>query len=370
MAVFPVTDSDLVQMDRPVGSITIGFRRRHDLGDIDELASSIREHGLLQPITISPDGTLICGARRLQAVRRLGWRTVKVWIRTGVSSALEHLLAEQHENTNRKPFTPLEAAGMYRELKTLMAEDAHRRQRATRFGADADASDGATESVAPSDRQTQKRASQAVTGSKSYTRLEEVCELEKLATDPGLPDHVRRRAQEALDATAVDGKVHGHYVEAKLLALRAELEHLAADDDLPDDIRNHVRADLDALAHASATASPPALLFMTRNALRRARAAQRDLAATDDDDHAPQPVEHLAPRHSVRRFVLTWDELAGWTDHYDPVVIGPALSDDQWNNFETTLAASVAFATTAHQARTAGSPAGEPNHDDAADPTT
>ena len=39
--------------------------------------------GMLQPITISPDGTLICGARRLEAAKRLGMRHVNVWVRVG-----------------------------------------------------------------------------------------------------------------------------------------------------------------------------------------------------------------------------------------------------------------------------------------------
>lgn len=113
-----------VELDRAVDSIRVGQRHRTDLGDLDELVASIDRLGLLQPITISPDGTLICGARRLEAVRRLGWQRVNVWVRSGISTRLEQLLAEQHENTMRKAFTPTEAATLYQELKNLMAEDA------------------------------------------------------------------------------------------------------------------------------------------------------------------------------------------------------------------------------------------------------
>ncbi len=44
------------------------------------------------------------------------WRTVSVWVRSGVSTRLGHLLAEQDENAHRKPLNQLEAAALYREL--------------------------------------------------------------------------------------------------------------------------------------------------------------------------------------------------------------------------------------------------------------
>lgn len=63
-----------IELERTVGSIQVGTRHRTDLGDIDTLAASIREHGLLQPITVAIDGVLVCGRRRLAAIRQLGWR--------------------------------------------------------------------------------------------------------------------------------------------------------------------------------------------------------------------------------------------------------------------------------------------------------
>ncbi|PNB15217.1 ParB N-terminal domain-containing protein, partial [Pseudomonas sp. DP16D-E2] len=89
--------------------------------------------GLLQPITITPDGLLVCGVRRLAAIKQLGWRTVNVWVRSAISDRLGHLLAEQDDNQLHKTLTPLEAAGLYREIKTLMAEDAARREAAGQF---------------------------------------------------------------------------------------------------------------------------------------------------------------------------------------------------------------------------------------------
>lgn len=50
--------------------IQIGERLRQDLGDIDELAKSIKKHGLLQPIGITKTKKLVFGERRLMA-----WKT-------------------------------------------------------------------------------------------------------------------------------------------------------------------------------------------------------------------------------------------------------------------------------------------------------
>src|SRR3546814_2137606 len=95
--------------------------------DLAPLMRSIERLGLLQPVTITPDGMLVCGHRRLAAVKQLGWPTLRVWVRTGVSDHLTQLLAEQDENTMHRPLSPLDAARLYRELNALLAEDAARR---------------------------------------------------------------------------------------------------------------------------------------------------------------------------------------------------------------------------------------------------
>jgi ParB family chromosome partitioning protein len=125
-----------IALERTVSSIQIGARHRHDLGDLDTLAASIDRYGLLQPITITPDGVLVCGARRLAAIRQLGWDTVRVWVRSGISDPLAHLLAEQDDNVLHKPLTQLEQAALYREITELLREDAERRQEATRFSSE------------------------------------------------------------------------------------------------------------------------------------------------------------------------------------------------------------------------------------------
>lgn len=63
---------------RPVNAIKIGKRHRRDLGDIDALAGSIEDIGLLNPITVDEKNRLLAGARRLAACKQLGWKTILV----------------------------------------------------------------------------------------------------------------------------------------------------------------------------------------------------------------------------------------------------------------------------------------------------
>ena len=63
-----------------IGAIVIGERHRKDMGDVASLAKSIHEIGLLHPVVVTPDGTLIAGARRIAACRMLGWQDIPVRI--------------------------------------------------------------------------------------------------------------------------------------------------------------------------------------------------------------------------------------------------------------------------------------------------
>jgi ParB-like chromosome segregation protein Spo0J len=65
---------------RRIEDIIIGNRFRKDFGDIDSLAQSINETGLLQPVGITPDNKLIYGSRRIEAYKRLGRTEIPVII--------------------------------------------------------------------------------------------------------------------------------------------------------------------------------------------------------------------------------------------------------------------------------------------------
>jgi ParB family chromosome partitioning protein len=305
-----------IELDRAVSSIWFGTRHRQDLGDIEALAASIDQDGLLQAITITPDGMLLCGRRRVEAIRLLGWKTVNVWVRSGISSRLGQLMAERDDNLLHKPLTATEQAALYQELKTVMSEDAARRQQATRFGFDTEIGEnsGGAESAQPADRRSRAQAAQLVTGANSYTRLEQISEIQQLAADPDTSEALRELASAELSGMDADGTVFGHYKRVKA----AQAEH---------DAELHLLAD-QALARVSAEKKHKPLPHSSRT--------------------SPEPVR----QYSVRAFLLTWEEMRGWAEHYDPVVVGPALTAEQWTRFETTVATTVAFAERAREART------------------
>ena len=76
------------------------------------------------PVTITPGGYLICGFRRLEAARKLGWNNLRVWVRSGLSDDLTRLLAERDDNITHKPLSAYEAAQLYDEMLALIQEDA------------------------------------------------------------------------------------------------------------------------------------------------------------------------------------------------------------------------------------------------------
>lgn len=329
-------DSGGVELDRAVESIRVGHRFRRELGDLDELCASIEAVGLLQPITITPDGTLVCGARRLAAVKRLGWRRVKVWVTSTVSSQLQAVLAEQHENALRKPFTPTEAAALYAELKGLYAADAARRQQATRFGAvePAQGTAGGAGSAPPASGKARQRAARAVTGKNSYWSLEHVREVQRLADDPAIPEHVRRLARRELAAMDADGTINGHYLRVRAAATAADLAHLAEDPGRPAAVRARAQAELRALDQAQ----PPAELV-------EAAGAALARAATGTASRAPTSGARLprVKRYSVRALVATIEEMDHWWEHYDPAEIATGLTEEQWQRLDTNLAGSITF---------------------------
>lgn len=78
---------------------------RRDLGDIEGLAQSIREYGLINPIVIEEDGTIIAGERRWRACKEAEIEKVPVIVSD--RPALEISLVE---NLQRKDLHPLEEA--------------------------------------------------------------------------------------------------------------------------------------------------------------------------------------------------------------------------------------------------------------------
>jgi ParB family chromosome partitioning protein len=108
----------------PITAIRVGERHRRDMGDIEGLAASIAELKLLHPVVVRPDGELIAGARRLEAVKALGWTHVPVNV-VDIDAVVR---GEYAENSFRKDFTLSEAVAIKRELEPLERAAAKERQ--------------------------------------------------------------------------------------------------------------------------------------------------------------------------------------------------------------------------------------------------
>lgn len=325
-----MSDKGHVELERRIDSITVGVRHRKDPGDLNALMKSIEEVGLLQPVTITPDGVLICGWRRLEALRRLGRRTLNVWVRSGISDQLSHLLAQQDENEQRKPLSPVETARLYAEIKMLEQEDARRRMAATQFGgAGRDGgAHGSGDSPEPCG-DSRARAAQLATGGNSYHRLEQINWIESVTDDETLTDSVREFASNML--SEIEG---GAPVSPAYKRVKAAVE-LASSPPPPS------QNEQDEVARLAA------------EALKRVQEeenAKRLRALRSKAKRAPK-------HHSPRSFVLMWSELEGWTELYDVSELAGALKDEEWARFERVVAETVELRDRLREARTAAASA-------------
>lgn len=107
----------------PIERISIGERRREDLGDIEGLAESIQRHGLLHPITINREDQLVCGERRLRAFQRLGWETIPAQVKEELTGDRLREV-ELEENLRRKDLTPYERSRTLADLASLARDHA------------------------------------------------------------------------------------------------------------------------------------------------------------------------------------------------------------------------------------------------------
>ena len=93
-------------------------RSQMDSDLLEELAESILEHGVIQPLIVTQGEqetyTLIAGERRLEAARRAGLDTVPVLVRE--ASDQQRLELALIENVQRADLSPLETAEAYRQL--------------------------------------------------------------------------------------------------------------------------------------------------------------------------------------------------------------------------------------------------------------
>jgi ParB/RepB/Spo0J family partition protein len=170
----------------PLDRIRVGERHRRDMGDIEALARSIAEVGLLQPIAVTFDGHLIAGERRLRAVELLGWKTIPY---TPIPLNLDQIVrGEFAENTHRKDFTLSEAVAIKRALEPM--ERAAARQRMA----------------------SPEKFSEQVKGNA----------LDKIAKATGMHRTTLAKAEAIVDAAAAEPEKYGRFLEKMDRTKRAD----------------------------------------------------------------------------------------------------------------------------------------------------
>lgn len=112
-----------------IADIKLGARFRKDLGDIAGLARSIEDVGLLHPVVVRPDGTLIAGLRRVAAFKKLGRAEIPATAVTNLEEAIAALRAQQDENTCRKDFAWTEVVANGAAIEALLKPKAKERQK-------------------------------------------------------------------------------------------------------------------------------------------------------------------------------------------------------------------------------------------------
>jgi ParB family chromosome partitioning protein len=100
-------------------------RKEFDQERLEELAASIKEHGIVQPIVVRPKGKgyeIVAGERRWRAARLAGLEKVPALVRE--FSEAERMEIALVENLQREDLNPLEEAEAYRALmETLQRRD-------------------------------------------------------------------------------------------------------------------------------------------------------------------------------------------------------------------------------------------------------
>ena len=152
-----------------ISDIIIGEKRREVKSDyVQKLADSIKQVGLINPITIAPDNRLIAGYHRLQAFIQLGETRIPAVILN--LSELEARLAEIDENLIRNEGSALERGEWLLERKIIYEElfpetryDSSERMSSVRHGEDISACQPAfTEDTAEKTGQSRRTIEQEI----------------------------------------------------------------------------------------------------------------------------------------------------------------------------------------------------------------
>jgi len=115
------SSSNKMTREIPLSKILYGTNVRSELDeDIMELAKSIEDHDILQPLVVRPKGNkyeVICGHRRFRALQLVGGDiTVPCIIRDDISDS-DLLRVQLEENIQRKQMSAIELVDAFEKMK-------------------------------------------------------------------------------------------------------------------------------------------------------------------------------------------------------------------------------------------------------------
>lgn len=186
--------------------VRVDGRFRRDLGDVERLARSIAQQGLINAITVTPSGRLLAGERRLAACRVLGWKTIAARVVDSLDDAAARLRVERDENTERKPMTPEELVRLGQALEELERPKAAERKASGQFG---------SVHVNGTGERGETRQVVAEALGISATTYERAKTVVKAAADATLPAEDREQAQKALAEMNTTGLVNGAFEKVR-----------------------------------------------------------------------------------------------------------------------------------------------------------
>src|SRR5262249_14437490 len=88
----PAPTQDHPTVDLPLESLkphprNAALYRPRTPQEIEDLAQDMARNGQIEPVEVLPDGTMISGNGRWEAAMKLGWKTIRCWVRHDLAQA-------------------------------------------------------------------------------------------------------------------------------------------------------------------------------------------------------------------------------------------------------------------------------------------
>lgn len=229
--------------------------------NVEMLMKSIREIGLIVPIFVTEDGTLIAGHHRLEACKRLGMTEIEVIVTSETDEAKLKIMEISENMARNAKFYPAEICKMAWETRKAwidlgMFNDGHRQKEGENKKTNQDLADllKVSKSTIKNylrvwENLTEEAKTTVLENPENYS-LKDLMELAKL-------DPETQNAQAAgykAEKTSTKGATKKDARDAEIEALRAELERVKAERD--EAVRMAMKFKMEAMKNAGNDNAP------------------------------------------------------------------------------------------------------------------